>query len=187
MNRSLLAMVLVTAATIPAVNASELSYNYFEAGYARTNLSGLPNSDGWQVGGSVALGSSFHMFGNFSQQEFSVAGRDIDFDQWSVGFGYNHSFSPRADLIARLAYQKVDFGSGFDSEGASFEVGVRGMLGDRFEGWATAGYFDAKRGGGDAFVRLGSQFRFNRTWGLVAEATLVDGENSLFVGPRVTF
>jgi Ax21 family sulfation-dependent quorum factor len=191
----LLAVLLASAVTVPAV-AGELSYTYLEGGYARTNLRGFSDPDGWRVGGSVALGDRFHLFGGYSQQDLKARllltpesdpiRIDLDVDHWDIGFGYNHALNERTDLVVRLAYEKLDIEL-FDTEAASLEVGVRGLLGDRLEGWAMAGYADAKHTGGDAYARLGGQFRFNRSWGLVADARISGGDSQLFFGPRLSF
>ena len=196
MKYRLLAVLLAAAVVAPVAEARELSYSYLEGGYARTNLDGFSDPDGWLVGGSVALGSRFHLFGSYSQQDLRTdllldpqadpVRIDLDVDHWNIGFGYNHALGDRADLVLRLAYEKLDIEL-FDSEAVSLEVGVRGLLGERFEGWAMAGYADAKHGSGDAYARLGAQYRFNRAWGLVADARISDGDSSVFFGPRFSF
>jgi len=185
MKKTLIALAIVAAAPL-SLAAQELNYNFIEAGYFRTNLSGgFPNADGWGVGGSVALGSNFQLFGEYSNQELSRT--SIDYDQWRIGFGYRHGLSSNADLLARIAYEKVDFGSGFDADGYSAEVGVRGSLAPSFEGWVLAGYSDSSGASGDFYGRLGGQYKFNRQWGISAEARFADGANTFFIGPRLSF
>jgi Ax21 family sulfation-dependent quorum factor len=186
MKRTALALALLPLLPI-AAQANELSYSFIEGGYTRTDLDVFRDSDGLRIGGSAALGSNFHVFGNYGREEVPVQGVDLDFDLWNVGFGYHYAMSPRAHLVTELAYRKLDLGQGFDADGVSVEVGVRGLLGDRVEGWAMLGYFDGKDISGDTYARLGGQLRFNRNWGLMLEATVSDGNNNYFIGPRFTF
>jgi Ax21 family sulfation-dependent quorum factor len=188
MKRTLIALAL-TAMLPFAAQANTLSYNFIEGGYTRTDLDVFPDSDGLRIGGSAALGSSFHMFGSYAREGVRVQGVKLDYDLWNIGFGYHYALSQRAHLVSELAYRKLDFGQGFDAEGASIEVGIRGLMGDRVEGWAMLGYFDAKDVSGDAYARIGGQVRFNRNWGLMLEATVTDGSgnNNYFIGPRFTF
>ena len=100
MKRSLFALGLLAALPFAASAADGLSYNYVEAGYVATNLDGLPDADGFGLRGSVAFHPNFHLFGDYSKQD--VDGTSVDVDEWRVGLGYNHSLSPRADLLTRL-------------------------------------------------------------------------------------
>lgn len=195
MKTRLLAILLAAATALPVAQASELSYSYLEGGYARTNLDHFPDADGWQIGGSAALGSRFHMFGSYSQQDLTInvllppstlARVDVDADIWSIGFGYHHALSDRSDLVVRIAHEELDIDL-FEAEATSVEVGVRGLLTDRFEGWAMAGYADVSDRSGDGYARLGGQFKFNPSWGLVADAKISDGDSQVFFGPRLTF
>lgn len=184
MKKTLIVIALLAAAPL-GLKAQELSYSYLEAGYYHSSLSGAPDADGWGLGGSAALGSNFHIFGNWSQQELDNT--SVDFDRWRVGFGYRHGLSQNLDLVARVAYEKVDFGAGLDADGYSAEVGLRGLMGSKFEGWVMAGYADGNDIDGDFYGRLGGHYKFNRSWGLVAEATFEDGANTVFFGPRFSF
>jgi Ax21 family sulfation-dependent quorum factor len=186
MKRTLIALAL-TAMLPFAAQANELSYSFIEGGYTRTDLDVFSDSDGLRIGGSAALGSSFHVFGSYAREGLRLEGVKLDFDLWNVGFGYHYAISPRAHLVSELAYRKLDLGQGFDADGMSIEVGVRGLMGDRVEGWAMLGYFDGKDVSSETYARLGGQVRFNRNWGLMVEATVTDGNNNYFIGPRFTF
>lgn len=187
MKRSLIALTLAAALPFAASAADGVSYNYVEAGYAATNLSdGLPDADGFGVRASMAFHPNFHVFGDYSSQEFDNS--SIDLDQWRVGLGYNHQISPRTDLLTRVAYEKVDLGSLGDADGWSVEAGARSALTDRLEGYALVGYQDGDQVIGDDFyARLGAQWKFNPNWGITGDVKLSDGETSWFVGPRFTW
>jgi Ax21 family sulfation-dependent quorum factor len=192
MKRSPLVLALALAAALPfAASAAEgVSYNFVQGGYVATNGDGA-DADGFGVDGSVAVHPNFHLFGGYANQE--IDGTSIDFDQWRVGVGYNLQVSPKADLLARVAYEKFDagrdlFGSRLEADGYSAEVGVRGALAQNFDGYALAGYEDYDNGfDGDFYGRLGANVKFNQSWGLNADVKFAGNDTQWFIGPRLTW
>lgn len=187
MKRSLIALALVAALPFAAAAQdarSGLSYNYVQGGYVSTNTDG-GDADGWGLGGSFAVHPNVHLFGNYTKQ--NVDGINADFDQWRAGVGYNQAFSPKADFVANVAYEKFDLGSGFDADGYSAEAGVRGALTPMLEGYALLGYEDGGDFEGDAYGRLGALVKFTPSWGVTADVKLADGDTQLFVGPRLSW
>lgn len=182
MKRTLLALALI-ATPFAAVNASELSYNYVEAGYTRITGAGT-KIDGWGTHGSVALGSSFHLYGGYNN--YDVRGVSGSMDNWKVGVGYNHSLNNAADLIARVGFEKFELGN-VDAEAWHTEVGVRGAMSPNFEGYVLAGYEKEKNVSGDFYGRVGAQYKFNQTWGINADVKFIDGDTQYFIGPRLSF
>ncbi len=183
MKRSLLALTLLAALPFAASAAEGVSYNFVQGGYSATNGDG--DADGFGIDGSVAVHPNFHLFGGYSNQE--IDDTNIDFDQWKFGVGYNYEIAPKADLITRIAYEKFDAGSGFELDGYSAEVGVRGALTNNFEGYAMAGYEDYEQLDGDFYGRVGALVKFNETWGVNGDVKFADGDTQWFVGPRVTW
>lgn len=216
MKRALLALTLAAALPFTASAAEGISYNYVEAGYAKIDAKNkFADSDGWTIAGSYAFHPNFHVFGSYSKQETdshtynlgngsSLRIRSTDLDRWNIGVGYNHELSSRVDLVTRIAYEqnKYDFGNvigGSDKfKGGFVEAGVRGSLAPNWEGYAFAGYqdFDNTRYYGDLadkydskfYARLGTQVKFNKNWGITADAKFLDGgEKEFFIGPRFSF
>lgn len=185
MKRTLLALTLLAALPFAASAAEGVSYNYVQGGYVATNGDGNADAKGYGIDGSVAVHPNFHIFGGYSNQE--IDNTNIDFDQWKLGVGYNYEISPKADLVTRIAYEKTDFGSNFDFNGYSAEVGVRGALTTHLEGYAMAGYEDYKDLDGDYYGRLGVNVKFNENWGLNGDVKFADGDSQWFVGPRFTW
>lgn len=185
MKRSLLVLGLAAALPFAAAHAAQgISYNYVEAGYAATN-SDL-DADGFGINGSVAVHPNFHLFGGYMNQDIDHS--SDDFDQWRLGVGYNHEVSRYADLVTRLAYEKFDAGSGFDYDGYSMEVGMRGALTPNFEGSATVGYEDyGSQFDSDFYGRLGAVVKFTPHWGLSGDVKFVSGDTQWFIGPRFTW
>ena len=185
MKKSLLALTLLAAAPFAASAAEGVSYNYVEGGYTATNLSdGLPDADGWGVKGSVAIAPNFHLFGDYTTQEFDDT--NVDIDNYRFGVGYNHEISQRADLITRVAYERYKV-PGDHLNGYSAEVGVRGAIAPKFEGFATVGYEDGSDFDGDFYGRLGAQVKCNQNWGLSGDVKFADNDTQWFVGPRFTW
>jgi len=191
MKRSLLALTLLAALPFAASAADNVSYNYIEGGYIGTNTDSFgsfrdaPDSDGWSVGGSGAIAPNFHVFGNYSSQEFDHNFGDVD--RWRLGVGYNHEINSSVDLLTRVAYEKAEFDN-IDFDGWSVEAGVRAGLTPNLEAYALAGYEDYDQGvDGEFYGRVGAQVKFNQMWGLNGEVKFVDGYTEYFVGPRVSF
>ena len=185
MKRSLLALTLLAALPFAASAAEAVHYNHVQGGYTATNGDGNADADGFGIDGSVAVHPNFHLFGGYSNQE--IDDTNIDFDQWKFGVGYNYEIAPKADLVTRIAYEKFDAGSGFDLDGYSAEVGVRGALTSNFEGYAMAGYEDFEELDGDFYGRVGALVKFNENWGVNGDVKFADGDTQWFVGPRFTW
>jgi Ax21 family sulfation-dependent quorum factor len=185
MKRSLLALSLIAALPFAASAAEGVSYNYVQGGYVATNGDGNADADGFGIDGSVAVHPNFHVFGGYNTQD--IDNTNIDVDQWKLGVGYNYEIAPKADLVTRIAYEKLDAGSGFDVDGYSAEAGVRGALASKVEGYAMAGYEDFEQFDGDFYGRVGAQVKFNQNWGVSGDVKFADGDTQWFVGPRVTW
>lgn len=208
MKRSLIALTLAAAlplATSTAFAADGLNYNYVEGGYAATNLDNDNDdidADGLGLNASVAISPNFHLFGGFTAQEsdeFDFLGERVETDvnQWRAGVGYNLGIADRTDLVARLAYEKVEVddisvgGVNYDiddgDDGYSAEVGVRSALTPNLEGHALAGYQDFGDDRDDFYARLGAQWKFNPNWGISGDVKLADGGSEWFIGPRFSW
>ncbi len=184
MKRTLLALSLFAALPFAASAAESVSYNYVQGGYVATDADG-GDADGYGIDGSVAIHDNFHIFGGYNRQETDDF--NIDVDQWKLGVGYNYGINDKVDLVTRVAYQKLDVENAIDFDGYSAEVGVRGAIGEKFEGYAFAGYEDYEEFDGDFYGRLGATVKFNQNWGLNGDVKFADGDTEWFVGPRFTW
>ena len=190
MKNSLIALALAAALPFTASAAENLSYNYAEADYAKTDVDGI-KADGWGVKGSYGFLPNFHAFGEYNRQEIDHT--NLKVDQWKVGAGYNVEIAPSTDFVARVAYQKFDRKHGLDFNGYSTEVGVRTAFNPYVEGYVMAGYEDyTKKHGinpdGEFYGRVGATAKFNQNWGLSGEVKLAKaGDREWFVGPRFTW
>ena len=177
LKRSLFALALATALPMSA-QAGEVSYSYIQAGYAATNVGG-GDFDGWSVDGSIGFGeSNFYGFGGYTTGDES----STDFNQTHLGLGW-HS-TGNAQWFGELSWIKndVDFGGGFgvDDNGYNVSGGVRGFLGDKFEGKVKIGYTDVGNFGDGFSAGVSGILHFNDTWGAYASYDYSDRSNTYF-------
>lgn len=217
--KNALVLALALATTPLAATAGGPGYTYAELGWQQTDVDDIGEADGPAFNASVALGENVHLFGGYARQDAEerlfVPELDdtidlrVDADLYRVGLGYNHSLGERVDLVLRGAYERQHFDVGVrgldvrvdgKSDGWSAEAGVRGLLAERFEGWAAVGYADIgsinlegeslgtdESEDDEVYGRLGAQFMWNANWGVVGEARVGDDVQQLFVGVRGTF
>jgi Ax21 family sulfation-dependent quorum factor len=198
MKRILLAVLAVAVFPL-ASQASDLSYTYVEGGYTYLHNDNVGHlGDNWGGSGSVAVGPNFFVFGGGSHTSEPVESTN----GWNLGGGFHTGISSNTDFVADVnyAHTTVDGLSG-DSKGYIGEVGVRSALSPQFEGWLMAGYENghADFSNPDSVIanshtvntgygKIGGQYKFNKNWGLVAEARVESrGNQSLFFGPRISF
>ena len=207
-----LALALALAIAPFAASADEISYTYLEGGYAQLNQDGA-EADGFEVddieaagffvGGSAALGDTFHVFGGYRSgnddvgvSAFGVHLGDVDTDlsQFNIGLGYHHGISERTDLVTEVSYISTeidaeDQGEASSDDGDDFRVsvGVRHMLADSFEGWIKGHYTDGDFYDGAFSASVGGQFKFNQTWGVVGEIEAGDDTSVFLIGARASF
>ena len=190
MKMSLIALALASALPFAASAAENLSYNYAEGNYVKTDADG-GKADGWGVKGSYGVLPNMHVFGEFNQQEVDATKQDVD--QWRVGVGYNVEIAPSTDFVARAAYNKFDAKHGLDFNGYSAKAGVRTAFGQHAEVYALAGYEDySKKHGispeGEWYGRLGAQVKLNQNWGINGDIKMNrDGDKEWSVGPRFSW
>ncbi|HYG07550.1 MAG TPA: diffusible signal factor-reguated Ax21 family protein [Stenotrophomonas sp.] len=195
MKTSLLALGLLAALPFAAAAAENISYNYVEGDYVRTNPSGSAGkSDGWGLKGSFAFHPNFHVFAGYNKQKFDGPAK-VKANQWNIGLGYNYAVTDTTDLLARVAYQNTDpQGNRKDFNGWALEGGINNSFGPRFSAYVLAGYEDyAKRDNinpkGEFYGRLGGQFNFTPNFALSGEAKLYtkNGGVQWMIGPRVSW
>lgn len=182
MKRNLMILALALAAPFAASAADGLSYSYVEGGYVRADADDFDHEDGWGVRGSAALGENFHIFAGWDTIDFN----SIDVDQQRIGLGYNMELNNKVDLVARVSYERVDVEHFDDGNGYGAEVGVRAAFSPHFEGGAGLRYTKIEHDADTSLV-LNAQYKFNPTWGIVAEAQWNNDANAVFVGPRISF
>lgn len=212
------ALAALLAVAPLAAPAQALSYSYVEGGYDRADIEEEfgddTEVDGAYVGGSIEIGSRFHLFGRYAKLtgEDGFASNsgghtfDTDFETGELGLGYRHGLGDQFDLIAELSLlsQRIEttrttrpfFGDltpytvterDQSSNASRFALGLRGLMDDRLEGWAKAGYLGGGDFEGGFSATFGAQVKFGRTWGVVGELEFAESWNQYRVGVRASF
>ncbi|RWA38007.1 Ax21 family protein [Xylella fastidiosa] len=190
MKTSVLALSLLLAIPFVASAAQGLSYNYVGSDYVRTKAD--QNAKGWALKGSFAFQPNWSVFGDYNKQKF----RNIDLkqQQWRLGLGYNYSIADHSDLLARIAYKRINLsGSNPNSNGINPEVGLNTAFGDHVLVYTLAGYErffkkDGVKRDSQVYGLLGGQVNFNGHWALNGEMKLgKQGAKEWSIGPRFTW
>lgn len=173
MKRTIFALALALALPVSA-QAGEINYNFIQAGYASTSFDG-GDFNGWNLNGSVGFADNFYAFAGYSTGDES----SIDLNQTNLGLGW-HS-TGEAQWYAEVSWIKneIDFGGGFSFDDSGYTVagGVRGYLGDNFEGGIELNYSDVGDFGDGIGVGLNGTYHFNETWGAYASYDYSDRNN----------
>ncbi|ROU04472.1 outer membrane beta-barrel protein [Lysobacter enzymogenes] len=208
-----LAAALAGALSLQAA-AQERSYTYLEAGYVAQALeapgdaqAALDDIDarGGYLAGSLALGQDWFVAAGVYKGRDDVALRaagaelasfDLDAQQVVLGLGYRHALSERLDWTAelswldtRLAFEHKPLALREQSDGddARLALGVRGDLAPNLEAWARLRYTDGDIYDGEFGGGVGVLLKFNRLWGVSAQAEGGAGNRQYGVGVRASF
>jgi len=208
-----LAAALAGALSLQAA-AQERSYTYLEAGYVAQALeapgdaqAALDDIDarGGYLAGSLALGQDWFVAAGLYKGRDDVALRaagaelasfDLDAQQVVLGLGYRHALSERLDWTAelswldtRLAFEHKPLALREQSDGddARLALGVRGDLAPNLEAWAKLRYTDGDIYDGEFGGGVGVLLKFNRLWGVSAQAEGGAGNRQYGVGVRASF
>lgn len=193
-----LAAALVLACLPFAASARDSlgSFTYVEGGVQRVSvdLDSLGNDsldfDGVGIRTSIELGDNIYIYGGYAWSRNDDFAVDIDAQQIHAGIGYRHTVFDNADLIAELGFQHTELdadGLEENIDGARLSVGLRGALGNSFEGWVKANYVDGSDYDGEFSGTLGAQFVINETWGIVGEIEAGDVTSQYMLGVRASF
>jgi hypothetical protein len=170
--------------------AAELDYNYGELRYVDTELDagGIDaNGDGFQIGGSLELAQSVHIFGSFETLDF---GSGVDVSAFEVGGGYAVPLNNGADLVGRLSYidGEIDAGpANLDDSGFGFSAGFRNMFHPQIEGRAFINYVDLDESGDQTSIELAGDYFLNDEIALGASLELGDDVTAWTLGARWFF
>lgn len=181
----------ITAALLAGgAAAAELNYNYAELRYVDTELDAGPfdiDGDGFEIGGSLELARSVHMFGSFRTLDFGP----VDATAFEVGAGYAMPLNNGADLVGRLSYIDGELdpsgGPDIDNSGFGFSAGLRNMFTPQFEGRAFVNYSDLDQSGSEASVELAGDWFLNDQVALGASLELGDDVTTWTLGGRWYF
>jgi hypothetical protein len=160
--RAIVALAVAVSAPV-SVQAEELIYTYWEAGYVGTDVDDLDtNMDGWFVGGSVDVVENVFAWANYRNNEAHVSGFKLVDEAWGVGVGYAWPLMGNLDLVGRAGYAgaraKVENFVDASDDGYSLEAGLRTRLIDRLELEGYVQYVDLSDLGDTTIGKLGAQW-----------------------------
>jgi hypothetical protein len=174
-------------ALVGSAAAAELDYNYAELRYVDTELFDV-DGDGFEIGGSLDLAQSVHIFGNFQTLDF---GSGIDRSAFEVGGGYAMPLNNVTDLVARLSYIDGEIdpqGPGdLDDSGFGFSAGARTMFTPQIEGRAFVNYVDLDTTDDEVSIEIAGDYFLNDEIALGASLELGDDVTSWTIGARWFF
>lgn len=180
-------MAATLLATTGSAAAAELDYNYAELRYVDTELFDV-DGDGFELGGSLELAQSVHLFGNFRTLDF---GGGFDASAFEVGGGYALPLNNGADLVGRLSYidGEIDVpgGGDVDDSGFGFSAGFRRMFTPQVEGRAFVNYQDLDASGSETAVEIAGDYFLNDEIALGASLELGDDVTTWTLGARWYF
>ena len=190
LGQTVAALVLPTVLFAGSALAAELDYNYGELRYLDTELDagGIDaDGDGFEIGGSLELAQSVHLFGNFQTLDF---GSGVDASAFEVGGGYALPLNNGADLVGRLSYidGEIDAGPGnFDDSGFGFAAGFRNMFHPQIEGRAFINFTDLDESGSQTSLEVAGDYFLNDEIALGASLELGDDVTTWSLGARWFF
>lgn len=193
MNRFVSFLLLIGLAGGAAAQGTQaaqgLKYTFAEIGYGRVYFDDPDvDGDGFSIGGSYALTSEFHVFGNYGTTELDF---NIDATTFELGFGHNRPISNNIDLVATLSYVYVDFDvPGFGSEddnGLGVGLGLRALVNPQIELFGGVDYVDLSDSGSDTSLGLGARYNFNERFAVGFGGSWSDDVSSYTLTGRMYF
>lgn len=165
MKRTLFALALAASLPISA-QAREVNYNFVEAGYASSNVNTLDaDFNGFNLDGSIGFNDSFYAFAGYKTGEDS----GVDLNQTNIGLGWHSAGDVQWFVEGGWVNNEIDYGSlNTDDDGFGIATGVRGFIGENFEGNAKVSYVDVGDFGDGVGANLTGIYHFNDTWGAYA-------------------
>jgi hypothetical protein len=191
--QKLLFATLVALAPLASA-ANELNYNYVEGGFLRADVEDFDEGDGFQLGGSIAIGQAGFAFVDYQDVSFDTGGLDVDVQVIYVGGGLHWDVSGSTDVIARAAFVSTEADARFGAARASdddtgFLIGVafRGLPMPQFELEGGIDYVDVGDGDGEAALRGDARYFFTPQFSLGAGVTVADEETDIRILARYSF
>jgi hypothetical protein len=185
-----LTLLLLAAPTF----AADISYNFIEAGYQEIDIdggffSGVDiDGDGYGVGGSFELDENWFIGASYSKADFDFG---IDLDQLMLGAGYHVPISDNADFYGMISFVNVEASAGgfgsVDDDGYAATIGLRSMIGDRFELNGSLAYVDLGDGGDTTEFGAGALYYFSDAFAAGFSIGIDDDVTAYGIGFRVYF
>ncbi|MDX1515550.1 MAG: hypothetical protein R3288_01860 [Woeseiaceae bacterium] len=185
----LLTLAGASLLVLPAL-ADGPSYDYIEGSYQRVELDDSMfdiDGDGFGIAGSFEIGDQWHLFAGYDTTDFDF---DVDLDEIVLGGGLHMALSPNLDLVANLAYVRLDasaMGFSVDDDGFGASLGLRALAADRLELAGFIDYVDLDDSGDDTAVRGEAWYLFTDSFALGFSIGAGDDVTRYGLGARVYF
>ena len=169
-----------------AASAEGFSYDYIDAGYIQSDISGI-DGDGFGIAGSMSLNNNWHLFAGYQTQDFDFG---VDLDALQAGAGFNTSMSENLDVFARVSYIWAEAEAGgfaVDDDGFGVGVGVRGAVSESVELNGGVEYTDGDASDGDTAFNAGFLFNVTEQVALGLNASFGDDIDMYTAGVRWNF
>ena len=177
--------------------AAELSYNIIQAGYERIETDGTspgiePDGDGFSLGGSFEIGENWFAGAGYSRLGVDFgSGSDVDVDELSIGLGLHAPLNENVDFVATVQYLRREVSESavgpIKEDGYGATIGVRGLIGDRFELEGGVGYADYGGGADGGSFYGGALYRFTESFGVGFDVGVDEDTQSLGLFGRFYF
>ena len=174
--------------------AADISYNFIEAEYQEIDidsgfLGGFDiDGDGYGIGGSFELNENWFIGARYSKADFDFG---VDLDQLMLGAGYHVPISDNADFYGMFSFVSAEASvDGFDSideDGYAATIGLRGMIGERFELNGSLAYVDFGNGGDSTAFGAGALYNFGDAFAAGFSVGIDDDVTTYGIGFRVYF
>jgi hypothetical protein len=198
MRKSLLGLVASALAIGPlvAAQAQDIGYTYVDLGYVTTDIDGVSKDlDGFVLRGSLEIAENWFLYARYLDQSVSVAGADLDAQQYAVGGGFAWSFADNMDLYGRIGYTEVELelsGGGFggasaDDDGYELGVGIRARPIAALELEGALNYVDLSDSGDDTSLGVAARWFITDVFALGIEGDFADDAETYGIGLRLQF
>ena len=174
--RSLFALALAAALPMSAQAADEgLSFTNVEADYVSSNVLD-ENFDGFALHGQAAFHENWYATGSWSRVSGDVDvglpdDVNVDFQESTLGVGFHHAIANNVHFLAEAAWLRYDLngdGGGDGVDGYRATVGLRALMGPKFEGAVKVNYSDVQDLDDGVGAEIEGVFHINETWGIAA-------------------
>lgn len=185
--------LVLTALAAPAF-AADISYNFIEVGYQEIDIDGGfvggfdIDGDGYGIGGAFELNENWFLGASYSNADFDFG---VDYDELMLGVGYHVPISDNADFYGMFSYLTAEasadgFGS-VDEDGYAATIGVRGMVGERFELNGSLAYVDFGSGSDSTAFGAGALYYFTDAVAAGFSIDIDDDVTAYGIGVRIYF
>jgi len=174
--------------------AADISYNFIEASYQEIDIDGGAfggfnvDGNGYGLGGAFEINENWFIGASYSKADFDFG---VDYDEIMLGAGYHVPISDNADFYGMFSYVSAEvsadgFGSA-DDDGYAATIGLRGMVGERFELNGSLAYVDFGNGGDTTAFGAGALYNFTDALAAGVSISIDDDVTSYGIGLRFYF